>query len=131
MTTAPARVSISRGGREQALPLITDPTGEVTRLLQLHAHASDVTVSIQLPDNHGLLLIAVEAGYAFVGLQTSGRVYQYLADARAEGTRHFVMGGQTTAVEMRYVLPIPKAVELATACLTRPDALAGTAWERQ
>jgi hypothetical protein len=41
---------------------------EVGGLLRAYADASDVTVSIELPDDHGTLLIAVEAGSALVGL---------------------------------------------------------------
>jgi len=53
---------------------VTAPRGrargfdEVGGLLRAYAHASDVTVSIELPDDHGTLLIAVEAGSALVGL---------------------------------------------------------------
>jgi len=97
MTTAPATISVSRAGRKQALPPVTDPAGEVTRLLHVDAQASDVTVSIQLPSDNGLLLVALEAGNALVGLETGDGVYQYLADATAQGTRQFVVGGQTTA----------------------------------
>ena len=131
MTTAPATISVSRAGRKQALPPVTDPVGEVTRLLHVHAQASDVTVSIQLPNDHGLLLVALEAGNAFIGLETADGVYQYLADATAQGRRQFVIGGQTTAIDTRYVLPIPTAIELLTGWLARPDPLAATTWERQ
>jgi len=105
--------------------------GEVTTLLGTHTYASDVTVSIQLADDHELLLVALESGNAFLGLEKSGGVYQYLADAAAEGTRQFVIGGQTTAVPTRYVLSIADAIELLTAWLARPDSLDATAWERQ
>jgi hypothetical protein len=131
MTTAPATISISRAGRQQALPPVTDPVAEVTRLLHVHAEASDVTVSIQLPNDHGLLLVALEAGNAFVGLETADGVYQYLADATAQGTRQFVISGQTSAIDTRYVLPIPTAIDLLKACLARPDLVAATTWERQ
>jgi hypothetical protein len=129
--TRPARISVSRAGRMQTLPRVTDPVGEVTRLLHTHAHASDVTVSIELPDDHGLLHVALEGGDAFLGLETSCGVYQYLADATAQGTRQFVIGGQTTGIETRYVLPIPAAIEMLTECLARPDPLAAAEWERQ
>jgi hypothetical protein len=130
-TTTPARISVSRGGRKQALPPITDPAGEITRLLQntcTRLGCDSLRSSFPMITSSSSSL---EAGNAFVGLEASGSVYQYLADATAEGTRQFVIGGQTTAIDTRYVLPIPKAIELLTACLTRPDPLAATAWERQ
>lgn len=90
-----------------------------------------MTISIQLPNDRGLLLVALEDGNAFVGLQTADGVYQYLSDATPQGTRQFVIGGQTTAIDRRYVLPIPTAIDLLTTCLARPDPLAATTWERQ
>jgi len=131
MTTKTAGISVSHGGRKGGLRRVTDPVGEVTTLLGTHTYASDVTVSIQLADDHELLLVALESGNAFLGLEKSGGVYQYLADAAAEGTRQFVIGGQTTAVPTRYVLSIADAIELLTAWLARPDSLDATAWERQ
>ncbi len=129
--STPANISVNRGGRNQP-PLRTgDPVGEVSRLLQTHARASDLTVSIQLSDGRGLLLVALEAGSALVGLETSGGVYQYVADETAQGTKQFVIGGQSTAIDRRYVLAIPEAIELLTTCLAGPDPLAAATWERQ
>jgi hypothetical protein len=89
----PVTISVSHGGREQPLPEVADPVREVSGLLRAYAHASDVTVSIRLPSNHGLLLVALEAGSAFVGLEKSDGVYQYVADEAAEGRRQFMIGG--------------------------------------
>jgi len=131
MTTAPARISVSHGGHEQVLPQAADAARQVTSLLQAHVDASDVTISIRPSDHHGLILVALESGRAFVGLETAGGVYQYIADAAAEGTRQFLIGGQSTAIDARYVLSIPQAIELLKACMTKPDPFAATAWERQ
>lgn len=76
-------------------------------------------------------MIALEAGSAFVGLETSGGVYQYVADESAQGMKQFMIGGQSTAIDRRYVLAIPEAIELLRTCLAGPDPLAATAWERQ
>lgn len=131
MTTTPATISVCRGGSSQPVVKAGDPVGEVSRLLQALAHASDLTVSIQLSDDRGLLLVALEAGYAFVGLETSGSVYQYVADETAQGTEQFVIGGQSTAIDRRYVLAIPAAIQLLTTCLAEPNPLDAKTWERQ
>ena len=125
------RISVDHAGREQAFLEVSDLVGEVSRLLQTYGHLSDVTVSIQLPDGRGLLLAALEDGGAFVGLETSGGVYQFVADAEADGTRQFMIGGQPTVVDRRYVLPQPKVIELLAACLATSDLFAVTEWERQ
>jgi hypothetical protein len=125
------RISVNYGGREHAFLSAGDPVGEVSRLLQTYGYLSDVTVSIQLPDDQGLLLVALEDDSAFVGLETSGGVYQLIADASADGTRHFMIGGQPTVIDRRYVLPQPKVIELLAACLATADPFAVTQWERQ
>jgi hypothetical protein len=131
MTTASATISVNRAGRNQLLLRASDPVREVSMLLQAEAHASDLTISIQLSDDRGLLLVALEAGSAFVGLEASGGIYQYVADENAPGTEQFVIGGQSTAIDRRYVLAIPEAIELLTTCLAGPDPLAATTLERQ
>ena len=127
----PVTISVSHGGREQPLPDVADPVREVSGLLRAYADASDVTVSIRLPSNQGLLLVALEAGSAFVGLERSDGVYQYVADEAAEGKRQFVIGGQPASIDRRYVLPVPAAIDVLTACLTGTGPPAVAAWERQ
>ena len=129
MTTTPVTISVDRGGRSQPPLRSSDPVGEVSKLLRAQAPASDLTVSIQLSDGRGLLLIALDAGSALVGLETSGGVYQYVADETAQGTKQFVIGGQSTAIAGRYVLAIPEAIQLLTTWLAGPDPLAATTWE--
>ena len=68
MTSSPAMISVMISGRELGLPAVAGPVREVGGLLRAYLDASDVTVSIELPDDHGTLLIAVEAGSALVGL---------------------------------------------------------------
>jgi hypothetical protein len=130
MTSRYTRVCVNHGGRPRVL-LVTDPVREFGALLLTCASASDVTVSIVLPDDHGMLLIAVEAGGAFIGLETEDAVYQYVGDELAAGKCQFVIGGQTTAVDERYVLPVAVAIELATPWLAGAPPLADMEWERQ
>jgi hypothetical protein len=70
-------------------------------LLQTTADASDVTVSIHLPSEHGTLLVALEGGDAFIGLVAPDGVCQYVADADAEGECDFIIGGQRAAANSR------------------------------
>ena len=62
-----------------------------------------MTVSIELPDAHGTLLTAVEAGSALVGLAAPDGIYQYVGDDTAEGTHRFIIGHQPTRFGMGYV----------------------------
>ena len=130
MTTTPATISVSHGGREWGLPAV-NPVREASRLLRAYADASDVTISVKLPDDHGTLLVALEAGSAFVGLDAPDGIYQYVADEAAEGKRQFVIGGQPTAIDTRYVLPIATAIELLAPWVAGSAPLAAPAWERQ
>jgi hypothetical protein len=131
MTSSPATISVRISGRELGLPAIADPVGEVGELLRAYADASDVTVSIELADDHGTLLIAVEAGNAFVGLAAPDGIYQYVGDDTAEGTHQFIIGHQATSIGTRYVLPVDAAIEVLTPWLAGSAPLNGPGWERQ
>lgn len=130
MTTTPATIRVSYRGHEWGLPA-ANPVRETSRLLRAYADASDVTISIKLPDNHGTLLVALEAGSAFVGLEAPDGIYQYVADEAAEGIRQFIIGGQPTAIDTRNVLPVATAIELLTPWVTGSAPLVAPAWERQ
>jgi hypothetical protein len=75
--------------------------------------------------------VALEAGRAFVGLTTTDGIYQFVADEQAEGTCQFVIGGQPTSIDARYVRPVSAAIELLTAWLEGTAPLDAPAWERQ
>jgi hypothetical protein len=98
MTTTPARTSVNHGGRKQVLPGVADPVREVSRLLRAYTDASHVTVSIKLPDKHETVLVALEAGNAFVGLETADGVYQYVVD-EAWGKRPVHYRWQATRID--------------------------------
>jgi hypothetical protein len=105
MTTTPARISVNHGGRKQVLPGAADPVREVSRLLRAYTDASDVTVSIKLPDKHGTVLVALEAANAFVGLETADGVYQYVVD-EAWGETPSSLSVAGDPYRHRYVLPM-------------------------
>jgi len=73
-------------------------------LLRAYTDASDVTVSIRLPDKHGTLLVALEAGNAFVGLETADGVYQYVVGSLGETPSSLSVAGDP--YRHRYVLPM-------------------------
>ena len=131
MTTTPAAIRVRHGGREQVLSGAADPVHKISRLLRTYADASDVTVSVQLPDEHGTLLVALEAGNAFVGLVAPDGIYQYVADEAAEGTCQFVIGDQPASIDTRYVLTVTTAIEVLVPWLAGVAPLAEPAWERQ
>jgi hypothetical protein len=108
-----------------------NPVRETSRLLRAYADASDVTISVKLPDDHGTLVVALEAGSAFVGLEAPDGIYQYVADEAAKGNRQFIIGGQPTAIDKRYVLPVATAIELLMPWVTGSAPLVAPAWERQ
>lgn len=133
--TAPARpgaratIRLNQGGREQILSAVADPVRKVRRLLRAHADESDVTVSIDLPDHNGTLRVALDTGCAFFGLETANGIYQYVADEAADGERQFVIGGQPTCIDTRYVLPVTAAIEALTPWLAGSVRFAS--WEPQ
>jgi hypothetical protein len=131
MSTRLAKISIYRDGCEQALGEVADLVREVVRLLRRHADASDVTISVELPQGHGTLLVALQAGSAFIGLDTHDGIYQYVADDAATAERQFLIGGQPTAIDARYVLPVAEVVDVLTGWLGGSARLGESAWERQ
>jgi hypothetical protein len=131
MASSPAKISVRIGGRELELSAVADPVRQVGGLLRACADASDVTVSIELPDDHGTLLIAVEAGSALVGLAAPDGIYQYVGDDTAQGTHQFIIGHQPTSIDTRYVLPVDAAIEALTSWLAGSAPPAGPGWERR
>jgi hypothetical protein len=131
MTSSPATISVRISDRELELSAVAVPMSQVGGLLRSYADASDVTVSIELPDDHGTLLIAVEAGSAFVGLAAPDGIYQYVGDDTAEGIHQFIIGHQPTSIDTRYVLPVDAAIEVLTPWLAGFAPLNGPGWERQ
>jgi hypothetical protein len=131
MTTTPPGISPSHRGRKEALPRAGDRVGQMSRLLQTTADASDVTVSIHLPSEHGTLLVALEGGNAFTGLAAPDDVCQYVADPDADGECDFIIGGQRTAIDGRYVLPVMTAIAVLAPWVAGADPLSESAWERQ
>ena len=125
--TTPARIRVDHGDREQVLLGVVDPVREVSRLRRTCADASDVTISIKLPDDHGTLLVALQSGSAFVGLRhrtasTTTSLTKLLRE------RQSLLGAQPTAIDARYVLAMPTAIELLAACLAGRGRFAAPAW---
>ncbi len=131
MTARLARISVCHDGCEQVLAEVPDLVREVGRLLRKHADASDVTISIELPQDHRMLLVALHAGSAFIGLDTHDGIYQYVADEAATGKRQFPIGGQPTAIDARCVLPVAEILDVLTAWLVGSAPLGESPWERQ
>jgi hypothetical protein len=124
-------ISVNCGGRERALPTVPDPVREFGRLLRGYGDASDVTVTIELPNGHGELLIALEAGSVFVGLVAADGVYQYVADEQAEGKHQFIIGCAPTLIDTRYVLQVTAAIDLLTPWIAGASPLSAPGWERR
>jgi hypothetical protein len=130
MTTTSVMISVSHAHSELGPSAAADPVREVARLLHAYAASSDVTLSIELARDHGTLLVALETGSAFIGLVTQDGIYQYVADNVAEGKGQFIIGGQLTAIDNRYVLPIAAVIGLLTPWLAGSAPLAASEWER-
>jgi hypothetical protein len=131
MSGTSASISVTHCGHEVLLSQVVTSARQVGEMLRTYTGASDVTVSVTLPGEHGTVLMALEAGSAFVGLQAQDSLYQYIADGTAEGELEFIIGGQPTAIQKRYVLPAATAIELLSPWLAGADPLADLEWERQ
>lgn len=130
MTTSPVAIRVEHSGHKPVLLWASDPVREVSRLLRTCADASDITISIKLTADEDLM-VALEAGQAFIGLVTTDGVYQYAADDAADGTCQFIIGDAPTNIGTRYVLPVSTATGLLTQWLSGSPPLADLAWERQ
>lgn len=131
MASTPVSISVNSGGKERALPAVPDAVREFGQLLRRYGDASDVTVTIELPNGLGELLIALEAGSVFVGLVTADGVYQYVADERAEGKCQFIIGCTPTFIDARYVLQVTAAIDLLTPWIAGASPLSAPGWERR
>jgi len=131
VATAAVMISVNCGGRERALPAEPDPVREFGQLMRTYGDASDVTVTIELPDGHGQLLMALEAGSVFVGLVASDGIYQYVADEQAEGKYQFIIGSAPTFIDTRYVLQVTAAIDLVTPWVVGASPLSAPGWERR
>jgi hypothetical protein len=90
-----------------------------------------VTITIELSGGHGQLLMALEAGSVFVGLETSDGIYQYVADLQAEGKCQFIIGSAPTLIDARYVLQVMAAIDLVTPWVAGASPLSAPGWERR
>jgi hypothetical protein len=129
--TMAVTISVNSEGRERVFPAVPDPGAEVGRLLRRYADTSDVTVTIELANSHGQLLVALEAGSVFVGLFTADGTYQYVANEQAEGKCQFVIGSAPTFIDRRYVMRLAAAVDLLTPWIAGDPPLSAPGWERR
>jgi hypothetical protein len=130
MTAVSLAIRVEHGGHKPVLLAASDPEREVSGLLRAYADASDITISVKRADD-AELMVALEAGQAFIGLVTADGVYQYVADDAADGTCQFIIDNAPTNIGTRYVLPASTATSLLTQWLSGSPPLADLAWERQ
>jgi hypothetical protein len=124
------RAEIERGGQP---PAVTDGlTAEAAgRLIARLAGETGVTVALSREETGERMLVAVNETYAFLGLESLDGVFQFVArDHRRDGTCPFVIGGQKTDIDARYVVALEHAAAVVQAWGDRAEDPSGD-WERQ
>jgi hypothetical protein len=78
------------------------------------------------------LMIAVHGTHAFLGLERRDGLFQFHSSDREakDGTSFFVIGGQGTRVESRYVLDVGSAALVVEEWLRGESSALGV-WERR
>lgn len=105
---------------------------EVVRELVGLDGSRDVTVSIRPDGVDEQIMVAVDGSRAFLGWQRPDGLLQFATRGHDEGTqaRKFMIGGQETDLEARYLLDIATAAIVIDAWLTGREPSVKGQWER-
>jgi hypothetical protein len=95
--------------------------------------ARDVTMTITpegLAGEH--LMVAIDGSRAFLGLERADGLFQFVAHGRdGEGAHTFLIGGQESGIEGRYLPEVSIAAIVVEEWLRTGEASSQGHWERQ
>jgi hypothetical protein len=125
-----SRVTSEHDGHRKSRKELATPT-DVAAVLLAWEGESDVTLTVEPEGLDEHLLIAVDGSVAFLGLERSGDLLQFRPTDSKDGTHPFVIGGQPTDIEAKYVVDIATASEVVGEYLATGDVSAAGWWETQ
>lgn len=93
----------------------------------------DVTLTISAEGVDDRLMVAVDGSLAFLGLERPDGLLQFVDDSRSENydTRPFMIGGQESEIEVRYLPELQTAALVVEEWLEGGEATTRGHWERQ
>lgn len=124
-------LQVNHGGRPS--PERTGLSAEdVATILGRLTDEDDTTVTISMEGTEETIHIAVSSGHAFVGLTSPDGVFQYVPHrCRSQGTYRFIIGGQPTDIEARYVTDLGSAAEAVGTWVRGIAFQSSDPWERR
>lgn len=134
MNSQSIRVAIARGGDFPTVRrgLSADDVGDVTRGLE---GEPDVTVEVAWEGTTDKCLVfGVSDLNVFLGMEGNlDGIFQYVSrdNANIQGSRRFLIKGERTDIESRYVLDIGTAAAVVQEWLTSGEDSSMGWWERQ
>jgi hypothetical protein len=125
-----ATLTIERAGQSEATRtgLTAD---EVATIVEQTSGEQDVTVLVQPKGLDERVLVAVDRTRAFLGLERPDGPRQFALHDGGSSTTPFVIGGQVSDIENRYLMDLPTAASVVREWLVAGEASARGTWERQ
>lgn len=103
-------VDCEKHGRFRRRVKIDEAAGAeaLARLILESSDEDDVTLTFRQPGRRDRVLVALSRGKAFLGLDDAGAVAQLISDDEVGRPQEMMIGGQTTAVDSRYLCGTPR-----------------------
>jgi len=131
MTQRAVAVQVERGGRTELMEGVS--VEAVVNAVRDAFGQRDVTFAITADSADDRLLVAVDGSDAFLGLEGADGVFQFVVTDFAvhQGSRAFVIGGQESDIEARYLSDIQTAATVVEGWLTGIEVTTLGFWEPQ
>jgi hypothetical protein len=107
------------------------PGAEVARIIEKMTGPADATVMLGLDGRDERLLVAVDNGLAFIGLERTDGVFQFARPDAEPGTTPLTIGAQEADIETRYVVDLETAGAVIQEWVDRGEDSSLGVWERQ
>jgi len=125
-----ASVVLERLGEAPTLQDGLAPEAVAKALRDLNG-ARDVTMIISAQGTSERLMVAIDGSSAFLGLERSDGLLQFVIRGEQEGTCLFTIGGQESEIERRYLPEIGTAAVVVKEWLQGGEISSQGHWERQ
>lgn len=126
----PSSVTVERDGHLVSAQRRVLPADVVTAVRELQG-GRDITVSVEPEGLEERLVLAVEGSRGFLGLERPDGRFQFCPADPAAASHQFLIGGQPTNIEAKYVVELSTAADVVDEWLALGEASSAGSWERQ
>lgn len=126
----PSSVSVERGGELVSRRRGVQPADVVTAVRELQG-GRDITVSIEPDGIEERLIVALDRTCGFLGLERPDGIFQFCPAVSATNSREFLIGGQPTEIEARYVVDVVAVSDVIAEWLSFGETSSLGSWQRQ